>query len=103
MKCSLNSTLTRAEDIEKRGKELKKMGKRKKKSLESAINKTIPQTPNVAESSEQPPTGEDIAWCKSHLGICNAHWLTKKIEARPSCCSEPAPKNTEGSKEKGAV
>jgi len=96
-----------AEDIEKRGKELKKMRERKKKSLESAFNKTIPQTPgsapNVAESSEQPPTGEDIAWCKSHLGICNAHWLTKKIEARPSCCSEPATKNTEGSKEKGAV
>jgi hypothetical protein len=55
-----------AEDIEKRGKELKKMGERKKKkSLASAFNKTIPQTPgsapNVAESSEQPPAGEDIA------------------------------------------
>jgi hypothetical protein len=31
VKCSLNSTLTMAEDIEKRGKELKKMGERKKK------------------------------------------------------------------------
>jgi hypothetical protein len=34
VKCSLNSTLTMAEDIEKRGKELKKMGERNKKLRE---------------------------------------------------------------------